>query len=199
MNKTQIFKKDFGYEKPIIFDETMIFEGVQYYCFQNALDIPVSRYEILKAFSGDVTPDTNFHLDVYEQLSKEIFEIAQEPSEFSTKVGRLIGKIQIAIDTTKNCTSFDSFLNMMTVFFLRADENPHDFDFDLHEEKKAIFKANKKKFLSIPHLPEILVSLGLYSLNDIKDFLMLQTTLELQQKQIAKAREFILDNADLKE
>ena len=183
----------------MIFDDSMIFEGVQYYAFESALDIPVSRYEILKAFGGDSTPDTNFHLDVYEALSKEIFELGQDLPNFSKNVGRIIGKVQIALDTTKNCTSFDTFLNMMTVFFLKEDENPHDFDFDLHEEKKAIFKNNKKKFLSITHLATILASLGLYSLSDIKDYSLLIATLEQQQKQVTAARRCILDNGDLKE
>lgn len=195
MQKTNLFKQNYGFEKTMIFDESMLLEGVQYYSFANALDIPVSRYEILKAFSGEPMPDTNFHLQVYEQLNKEVFELGKnlDVNEFSTKIGRIIGKIQIAMDTTKNCTSFDAFINMMSVFYLRLDENPFDFDFDIHEEKREAFKRNKKKFLSIPQLAKTLSSLGLYSLNDIKDYSLLKMTLERQDRQIQEAKRFILE------
>jgi hypothetical protein len=146
--------------------EELVIDGVQYYEFVNAADMPEARFVHYQHLRAELT--MSMGTDLINQYLDEM-EIANNDKN-SSRSGSLIYMMR---DTVNNCTPLEVLYNMAALVYFDKKEDLSCFDGDYNQRKIALFKKYPNQgFFFDRLLRKGLKTVGVESDEDIKDYLM---------------------------
>jgi hypothetical protein len=143
----------------------LVINGVQYFEFINAGDMPQARLVHFNYLREEISMgidrvSMNEYLDQLEAANKE---------QNVNRIGSLLFMLR---DTVNNITTVESLYNLATLWYFDPKEDIATYDYDYNERKKALFKSfHDKGFFFGRLLQHALKHTGLSLPADIQRFL----------------------------